>query len=187
MFPCINIRLLFLFNTSTRSKKACNQTCRILEMQLLTPQWGRTQMRYLSIPAFTLFKSVGFPVHQKALLLAHQLPFLQPHNEVAWHGRNRMAIYNPRVQHTGSVVCISITQNRGWGLVFKQLILIGVKHPRIALMFSFLFCIKLPPNYCCSTIPRYRNCPRFHIIYKTSPLSGDYSEHSVKQILQLFF
>lgn len=116
MFPCLNVRLLFLFNATIRSKKACNQACRILEMQLLTPQWGIAQMRYLLLTDLTLFKPGGFPAHQKALLLAHQLSLLQPHKEIAWHGRNRMAIYNPPVRHAGSVICISVTQNRGWVL-----------------------------------------------------------------------
>lgn len=117
VFPCLNVRLLFLFNASIRSKKACNQACRILEMQLLSPQWGIAQVRYLFLPALTLLKPVGFPAHQKALLLAHQLLLLQPHEEIAWHARNRTAIYYPPVQHTGSVISISVTQNRGRVLV----------------------------------------------------------------------
>ena len=69
VFPCLNVHLLFLFNASIHSKKARNQACRILEMQLLTSQWGIAQMRYLFLPALTLLKPVGFPAHQKALLL----------------------------------------------------------------------------------------------------------------------
>lgn len=119
VFPRHNARLLVLFNASIHSKKACNQTCRILETQLLTPQWGIAQMRYLFLPALTFLKPVGFPAHQKALLLAHQLSPLLPHKKIAWDGRNRLTTYNPPVQHTGSVVCISVTQNRGWVLVFQ--------------------------------------------------------------------
>lgn len=40
VFLCLNTHLLVLFNASICSKKACNQTCRILEMQQLTPQPG---------------------------------------------------------------------------------------------------------------------------------------------------
>lgn len=87
VFPCLNVHLLFLFNAGIRSKKACNQTCRILEMQL-TPRRGIGQLRYLLLPALTLFKPVGFPAHQKALLLAHQVLLLQPHKDIVWQEQN---------------------------------------------------------------------------------------------------
>lgn len=111
-------------------------------MQLLTPQWGLAQMRYLFLPALTLFKHIG----QKALLLAHQPSLLQPHKEMAWHGRNRGAIYNPPVQHRSCRVYQGHSEQRmGFGFS-NSFVFVDVRQPQNCSNVQFLIQDHIAPK-----------------------------------------
>lgn len=153
-FPCLNTCLLVLFNASICSKKARNQICRMLEMQL-TLQQGTVQRRYLFLPALMPFKPVGLSALQKALLLAHQpSSLLQSHRERLPSMAGTEWLFRIHLSNTQGLQHVSVSPRTEDGVWFFSLSWEVWSNPRAALMFSFLFWIKLAKNYYCLSVAR---------------------------------